>query len=479
MFLAAVVSVALSYDVGRIRQVEQLIQFHRFWDAYTALNDIIGRERAPVNNYLYKLRAQCCLNMAMVKECVDATNAILNNSPSAEDSKWAHTIKARALIQHGEYKQAEAAARSAGDGGLLRDCAELMRLKSRADSYAKNGQISEAGQAYDQLLRHSSKCLEIVLARANVSWTAQDYGRYFELTNDIANQFPSDGTIAYRRGFISFCDGKLDVAMRGLAKAAGLKGAPKSVNDVLGSAREVNRLYPQAQRQLDGGELNAANATIADLREHSDRHCWRGSVLTNSILILEVRLLRKSRDPKVALEILNQLIDSNPNFHELYLERGDLNIDLKEYDAAIFDFTIVQRASPNQRAQEGLQRANDLKKQATFVDHYAILGVTKRATIDEVKQAYKKMARQWHPDRFGDPVKKKEAEVMMKKLNTAVDILGDREKKRRYDAGQDPDEVQPQGNPFGGGFPFGGFNFQGGGFQFHFGGGQQFQFHFG
>jgi DnaJ-class molecular chaperone len=69
----------------------------------------------------------------------------------------------------------------------------------------------------------------------------------------------------------------------------------------------------------------------------------------------------------------------------------------------------------------------------------------------------------------------------MRKLNTAVEILGDPEKKRRYDAGEDP-EAQEMQNPFQqGGFQFqgGGFQFNfGGGFQFNFGGGQQFHFQF-
>jgi tetratricopeptide (TPR) repeat protein len=305
---------------------------------------------------------------------------------------------------------------------------------------------------------------------------AQDYGRYKELTEDLTKWFPNDGTITYRRGVVSLCDGQIDAAMRGLRASIKQKGAPKAAAAAANAAKDVNQLYPRAQRQIERNETADANATVQQLRVNADRYCWAGSVLSNSVLVLEIQVNKLVKQPSEMLAILNENIDRFPDLNELYLERGDLNIELNDYDAAIFDFTTVQRRAPSQRAQEGLRKATDLKKQASFVDFYAILGVRKGASSEEAKTAYKKLARQWHPDRFSDPVKKKEAEEMMKTLNKALDVLGDRDIKRRYDAGEDPDAPEvPHGNPFGG-FPF---QFAGGGFQFHFGGGgQHFEFHF-
>lgn len=63
-------------------------------------------------------------------------------------------------------------------------------------------------------------------------------------------------------------------------------------------------------------------------------------------------------------------------------------------------------------------------------DYYEILGVTKSATQDEIKKAYRKMALQYHPDRNpGD----KEAEDKFKEAAEAYDVLSNEEKKARYD----------------------------------------------
>ena len=65
-----------------------------------------------------------------------------------------------------------------------------------------------------------------------------------------------------------------------------------------------------------------------------------------------------------------------------------------------------------------------------FKDYYAVLGVAKTATDEEVKRAYRKLARQHHPDlNPGD----KGAEAKFKEINEANEVLGDPEKRRRYD----------------------------------------------
>ena len=72
-------------------------------------------------------------------------------------------------------------------------------------------------------------------------------------------------------------------------------------------------------------------------------------------------------------------------------------------------------------------------------DYYEVLGVSKGASEEEIKKAYRKLAKQNHPDLHpGD----KEAEERFKEINEAYGILSDPEKKSRYDqfghAGVDP-----------------------------------------
>ena len=83
-------------------------------------------------------------------------------------------------------------------------------------------------------------------------------------------------------------------------------------------------------------------------------------------------------------------------------------------------------------------------------DYYEILEVTKTATVEEIKKAYRKQAIQYHPDKNpGD----KEAEEKFKEAAEAYDVLSNPEKRSRYDQFGHAGVSGAAGN----GGPFGGF----------------------
>ena len=64
-----------------------------------------------------------------------------------------------------------------------------------------------------------------------------------------------------------------------------------------------------------------------------------------------------------------------------------------------------------------------------FKDYYSTLGVERGATEDEIRRAYRKLARKYHPD----VSKESDAEARMRDVNEAYDVLRDQEKRQAYD----------------------------------------------
>ncbi|MBQ8712064.1 MAG: J domain-containing protein [Prevotella sp.] len=106
-----------------------------------------------------------------------------------------------------------------------------------------------------------------------------------------------------------------------------------------------------------------------------------------------------------------------------------------------------------------------------FIDYYKILGVDKTIAQKDVKKAYLKRAKQFHPDLHPDDPK---AKAKFQALNEAYDVIGDPEKRKKYDQyGEQWRQADQMGGGFGGfggqggGSPFDGFDFskftQGGG----------------
>jgi curved DNA-binding protein len=68
----------------------------------------------------------------------------------------------------------------------------------------------------------------------------------------------------------------------------------------------------------------------------------------------------------------------------------------------------------------------------SFKDYYGVLGVPKTASAEEIKKAFRRLAREHHPDRAA-PSRKSQAEAKFKEINEAYEVLGDPQKREKYD----------------------------------------------
>lgn len=111
-----------------------------------------------------------------------------------------------------------------------------------------------------------------------------------------------------------------------------------------------------------------------------------------------------------------------------------------------------------------------------YIDYYKVLGVSKNASEDDIKKAYRKLARKLHPDLNPND---KEAHKKFQEINEANEVLGDPDKRKKYDtygenwqhAGQYEQARREQQSGSGQQYPGGGGNPFGEGFEYNFSGG--------
>ena len=182
---------------------------------------------------------------------------------------------------------------------------------------------------------------------------------------------------------------------------------------------------------------------------------------------------------KKATPYCTEALGLNPTSLHGLLNQAQRQLDSDEFEAAVRTLDSAKEHHPQHgKIDEMLRKAHTLLKRSKQKDYYKVLGVTRDAEEREIKKAYRKLSKQYHPDKASaNGLNPEEAQTKMAAVNEAYEILSDPELKARFDSGDDPNNPEQQRNPFQGS-PFGGFGGGQGGQQFFFqqGGGQGFKF---
>lgn len=79
-----------------------------------------------------------------------------------------------------------------------------------------------------------------------------------------------------------------------------------------------------------------------------------------------------------------------------------------------------------------------------MADYYSILGVARNASLAQIKEAYLRLARENHPDRFKDPDERDEAALRFEEISESYNVLRDEKARREYDRSLDRATMTPQ-----------------------------------
>jgi DnaJ family protein C protein 3 len=184
-----------------------------------------------------------------------------------------------------------------------------------------------------------------------------------------------------------------------------------------------------------------------------------------------------------ALPYCTEILTLNPHSLAGLLSKAQRLMDATEYEQVIATLNTAKEHHPHaQPIQTLLQKAHTQLKRSKTKDYYKVLGVATDADARTIKHSYRKLVKEFHPDKaMSRGVAKEAAEKKMAGINEAYEVLSDPDLRARFDRGDDPNSTDQQahhpfhGSPFGHGAGGQQFFFQqsggqrAGGFQFHHG----------
>jgi DnaJ family protein C protein 3 len=371
---------------------------------------------------------------------------------------------------------------SSKDLSLLPTANNCKLAIQRADTAYEKHNYPLAKDFYNEGIKHCESAYHLLLKRGLCEFHLKNYyeaiidmGKVLKLDTDNIQALEVRGNSYYHLG-------EVESAMNHYRK--GLKSDPEH-ESIKGSYKKLKKIIDLSSK-VDGFiQKNDYNEAVNLLRKIVD-YDPSNSVLTERYSIQLVKALKHNKKFLEAKDLLKSLLVKHDSDGALHHLMGQLFMELEEYDPAIHHYQKAKELLNNdQSVLQDLQKAEAALKQSKQKDYYKILGVSRKASIKEIKKAYREQALQWHPDKHKGDDDKEKAEKQFQLVAEAYEILSDDDKRAAYDRGEDVTGNQGGGGgqggfPFGQGNPFhhfrqGGGGGGGGGGQ----GGHTFHFQFG
>ncbi|CAL9138535.1 unnamed protein product [Musa acuminata var. zebrina] len=349
-----------------------------------------------------------------------------------------------------------------GTSSVEKDLSKSLQAQDALNSAYSHFDSGDHSKALDYInkivLVYSSGCLEAKILKVKLLLALKDYSSVISESGFILKEDEDNLEALLVRGRAYYYLSDHDVALRHYQKGLRLDPEHSDLKKAYFGLKNLLKKTKSAEDNAAKGKLRVAVEDFKAALALDPNHTAHNVHLHLGLCKVLVKLGRG----KDAIDSCTEVLNIDEELVEALVQRGEAKLLTEDWDGAVEDLKIAAQKSPqDMNIREALMRAEKSLKLSKRKDWYKILGVSKTASVAEIKRAYKKLALQWHPDKNVD--NRAEAEAKFQEIAAAYEVLGDEEKRVRYDRGEDLDEGTGMG---GGGFnPFGG-------------GGQQFTFHF-
>ncbi|XP_057475480.1 dnaJ protein P58IPK homolog [Actinidia eriantha] len=410
-------------------------------------------------------RVSQSIKVKRYSEALDDLNAAIEADPTLSEAYWHRASILRQLCRYedSENNYKKFLEMKPGNSAAEKELSQLLQAQSAletAKSLFDSGDMTKPLHYIDKVvLVFSPACSRAKLLKVRLLLAAKDYSGAIAETGYILKEDENNLDALLLRGRAYYYLADHDVASRHFQK--GLRSDPEhsELKKAYFGLKNLLKKTKSAEDNVNKGKLRLAVEDYKAALALDPNHLAHNIHLHLGLCNILVKLGRG----KDAVSSCTEALNIDEELVEALVQRGEAKLLIEDWEGAVADLKSAAEKSPqDMNIREVLMRAEKSLKLSQRKDWYKILGVSKTASVSEIKRAYKKLALQWHPDKNVD--NREEAEAKFREIAAAYEVLGDEDKRTRYDRGEDIEDM--------------GMNTGGGGFNPFGGGGQQFTFHF-
>ncbi|KAF4453544.1 DnaJ like subfamily C member 3 [Fusarium austroafricanum] len=453
--------------------------------------------RDPTNYLSVFKRATAYLSLGRTSQATDDFNKVLSLKPGFEG---AHLQLARLRAKAGDWDAAKVQFGLAGKDPKSAEFVELEEAKLAAHM----AEMAGKGGKWEECVSHAGTAIVVAVRspqlrelRAHCRFELGEPELALSDLQHVLHMKPGDTSphiVISATAFYAL--GDMDNGIGQVKKCLQSDPDSKICKKLHKQEKKVEKTYKKIQAQLSRGQPTTAGRSlvgtgddsglVSDVRQQVEELKKNKSIPKNARIQLLENLIELTcqayteSSHKEAAKYCDESLQLNPDSFWGLLHKGKTQFKSEMFEAAIATFEKAAEVRPDQKEKVNpiLNKAHIALKRSKTKDYYKVLGVEHDADERQIKSAYRKQSKIFHPDKAAKQgFSKEEAEKKMASINEAYEVLSDPELRARFDRGDDPNSQERPGNPFQQGNPFGG-----GGHPFMFqqgGGGPNIKFQFG
>ncbi|KAL6503114.1 DnaJ subfamily C member 3 [Orobanche hederae] len=411
-------------------------------------------------------RVSQSIKVKKYSEALAELNTAIEADPALSEAYLRRASILRQLCRYDESEESykKFMVMKPGNSAVEKELSQLHQARKALDSAESlfdSGDFTKALEYIEKVaLVFSPACSRAKLLKVRLLVATKDYSRAISETGYILKEDENNLDALLLRGRAYYYLADHDVAIRHYQIGLRLDPEHGELKKAYFGLKNLLKKTKSADDNANKGKLRLAVEEYKSALSLDPNHSAHNVHLHLGLCKVLVKLGRG----KDAVTSCTAVLEIDGDLIEAIVQRGEAKLLVEDWVGAVADLKSAAEKSPqDMHIRETLMKAERSLKLSQRKDWYKILGVSKTAAMSEIKKAYKKLALQWHPDKNVD--NREEAEAKFREIAAAYEILGDDDKRAKYDTGEDIDDM---GMGMGGG----GFNPFGGG------GGQQFTFHF-